>query len=72
MERKTKAQFKTYREIAEKRAMIYISIKIATADAWVGSGLVSADQGDDPDFDPPHSFLLSQVLEEGLCHCRLS
>jgi hypothetical protein len=40
MERKRKAQFKTYTEITEKRAMIYVSIKIATAVARVGSGLV--------------------------------
>jgi hypothetical protein len=54
MERKRKAQkkFKTYTEITEKWAMIYVSIKIATVDAWVGSGLVSAHQGDDPVFDP--------------------
>jgi hypothetical protein len=35
-----KVQFITYIAIAEKRAMIYVSSKIATADAWVGSGLV--------------------------------
>jgi hypothetical protein len=40
VERKRKVHFITYREIAEQFAMIYVSSKIATADAWVGSGLV--------------------------------
>jgi hypothetical protein len=42
MERKRKVQVITYREIAKKTGddIQYISSKIATVDAWVGSGLV--------------------------------